>query len=137
MSESKLRPRVGVGVIVVNDGKLLLMKRKGSMGSGTWGLPGGKLDFGEAIEDCAVRETLEETGLKVTDPTFLTITNDITLEENNHFVTLYIKVTYTGGEPQNMEPEKCDAIEWFDPKNLPSPLFLPMQNLLKTDITII
>jgi 8-oxo-dGTP diphosphatase len=137
MTNAALRPRVGVGVLIVKDGTVLLMKRKGSHGNGTWAPPGGKLDFGEEIETCATRETFEETGLKIKNPRFLTITNDISLEENNHYVTLWMIARYNRGQPENIEPEKCEALEWFDLNDLPSPLFLPMINLLKAKVKIL
>ena len=59
------RPIVGVGVIVLRNGLVLLGERIGSHGSGTWALPGGHLEFGETVEQCAAREVLEETGLKL------------------------------------------------------------------------
>ena len=57
--ESKC-PKVGVGVAVVKDGKVLLGKRKNAHGEGTWSFPGGHLEYKESWEDCAIRETLEE-----------------------------------------------------------------------------
>jgi 8-oxo-dGTP diphosphatase len=56
-----MRPKVGVAVIVVKDTRILLGKRVNSHGSGTWQFPGGHLEFGEPIEDCAKRELFEET----------------------------------------------------------------------------
>ena len=58
-------PQVGVGVLILRDGKVLLGRRKGSHGAGCWSAPGGHLEFGETLEDCAAREVLEETGLKI------------------------------------------------------------------------
>ncbi len=134
MTKSGLHPRVGVGVLILKDGKLLMAKRKGSHGSGTWAPPGGKLDFEEEVEACAIRETFEETGLEVKDPKFITITNDIA--EGTHYVTLWTRAIYAGGEPRITEPEKCDEIGWFDLNDLPSPLFLPMENLLKAGVKL-
>jgi 8-oxo-dGTP diphosphatase len=127
-----VHPLVGVGVLIRKNGKFLLAKRKGSHGSGTWSPPGGKLEFGEEIETAAIRETYEETGLMITGLRFLTATNDIFKEDNKHYVTLWLKAEYTSGKPKIMEPDKLShAWEWFSIDQLPSPLFIPLQNLLK------
>ena len=57
---------------------------------GTWGLPGGHLEFGESFETCATRETLEETGLKMKDVRFLNATNSIMKAENKHYITIFM-----------------------------------------------
>ncbi|OAP64355.1 hypothetical protein AYL99_00327 [Fonsecaea erecta] len=57
--------------------KFLLGQRLGSHGAGTWALPGGHLEFGESLEECAAREVREETGLEVDEIEFLTATNDV------------------------------------------------------------
>ena len=57
------RVGAGVGILVVYKGLVLLGRRKGSNGAGMWSAPGGRLEFGEEIEDCARRELFEETGL--------------------------------------------------------------------------
>lgn len=59
-------------------------------GTGTWALPGGKLSVGETWFECAERETLEETSLKIKAKSFVAVTNDIFVDEGKHFVTLYI-----------------------------------------------
>ena len=59
------RPKVGVGVIIVKEGKILLGKRKNAHGEGTWCPPGGHLELGESYEECAKRETFEETNFKI------------------------------------------------------------------------
>ena len=65
MREPSSQPRVGVGVFVLRDGLVLLGLRRGAHGAGTWALPGGHLEFGEAVEHCAAREVHEETGLNM------------------------------------------------------------------------
>ena len=61
-------PRVGIGVIVMRNGLVLLGERIGAHGAGTWALPGGHLEFGESVEQCARREVWEETGLEPRGP---------------------------------------------------------------------
>lgn len=114
-----MNPRVGVGVVVLNnEGKVVLGKRKGSHGAGTWAFPGGHLEFGESFEACAVREVLEETGLSIHDVRFLTATNDVMEAEGKHYITVYVgaRVREDKGQPQQpqiMEPEKCDEWRWI------------------------
>jgi 8-oxo-dGTP diphosphatase len=127
------RPKVGVGVIVINGSKILMGKRKNAHGHGSWSFPGGHLELNETTEECARRETLEETGLKVKNIRIGTFTNDIFEKEGKHYITLFMLSDYdpSSGEPKVMELEKCEKWEWFEWDNLPSPLFLPIQNLLK------
>jgi 8-oxo-dGTP diphosphatase len=124
------RPRVGVGVIIVRDRKVLLGKRQGAHGAGTWALPGGHLEFGESVEDCARRETLEETGLHLTAIRSGPYTNDVMPAEGHHYVTVFVLAQASAGEARVLEPEKCDGWAWFTWAELPENLFLPLRNLL-------
>jgi len=58
-------PRVGVGVIVTRGDRVLLIRRVGVYGQGTWSTPGGHLEYGESPGACAIRETKEETGVDI------------------------------------------------------------------------
>jgi 8-oxo-dGTP diphosphatase len=58
-------PRVGVGAVVVQDGRILLVRRGQEPMKGRWSIPGGLLELGEALQDGVVREVREETGLEV------------------------------------------------------------------------
>lgn len=126
------RPKVGVGVMIVKDGKILFGKRKGSHGEGAWSLPGGHLEFGESLEECAKREVMEETGLLVDGIKEVTFTNDIFTTEDKHYITLYVKAKLVSGKLELKEPEKCERWGWFKWDNLPKPLFLPIENLIKS-----
>lgn len=125
------RPRIGVGVLIIDDNKILLGQRKNAHGQGSWAPPGGHLEGGESWEGCAQREVLEETGLLLDDICFLSVTNDIFLENNNHYVTIFMRALYKGGEIKNLEPEKCEEWQWFSFDELPSNLFLPFKNMLQ------
>ena len=127
------RPKIGVGVFVIKDKKILMGKRKNAHGNGTWSLPGGHLEFFERFEDCSKREVLEETGLNVDNIIFATATNDMFKEESKHYVTIFVKSRYIEGIAKVMEPDKCEQWDWFKWDELPKPLFLPLENLRKTN----
>lgn len=131
MDKTALKPRVGVGIIVVRNGQILLGRRKGAHGAGTWAPPGGHLEFGESAEDCAKREALEETGLVLDSVSQGPFTNDIFVGEQKHYVTLFMISNCPIGDPQVLEPDKCEGWEWFDWANLPRPLFKSLETLLK------
>jgi len=125
------RPKVGVGVIVLRDGKVLLGKRKNAHGEGSWCFPGGHLELNEEVEECARREVMEEAGITVKNLKKGPYTNDIFMDEKKHYITLIIVCDYDSGEVRVMEPEKCEKWEWFNWSQLPKPLFIPVENLLK------
>ena len=63
--EYPAHPVVGVGAVVVRDGKALIIKRAHEPRKGEWSLPGGLLELGESLQDAARREIKEETGLDI------------------------------------------------------------------------
>jgi 8-oxo-dGTP diphosphatase len=125
------RPKVGLGVLIRHQGKILLGKRKNAHGEGDWCAPGGHLEAAESFEECALREVGEETGLKIKNLRFATCTNDIFINEDKHYVTIIMVADWEGGDPELKEPDKCEKWEWFDWNNLPDHLFLPNVNLKK------
>ena len=119
-------PYVGVGCIVVREGKLLLVRNQ----RGWWSIPGGHLDFGESPDLCAARETFEETGVSVTNVEFVAITNDVLLELSKHYLTVWMHGDADNVPPQIGDTAEINDIGWFSPDQLPSPLHLYFQNLL-------
>lgn len=126
----KQKPRVGVGVAVVKNGKVLLGRRKGAHGVGSWSFPGGHLEFGEDVEECARRELKEETDLKALSLQSGPWVNDL-IDEDKHYATLFMFVDAFEGEPKLLEPNKCEGWEWFSWNALPTPLFPPVASLIK------
>ena len=114
------RPKVGVGVMVKRGDKVLLGKRKGAHGESTYGWIGGHLEFGETPKDCARREAMEETGLKIINLKLICVSNIIAYDK--HYLDLEFSAE-TVGEPKVLEPDKVEAWEWHDINNLPKPLF--------------
>ncbi|MBF0314928.1 MAG: NUDIX domain-containing protein [Oligoflexia bacterium] len=122
--------RVGTGVLIFKEKKILLGKRVGAHGAHTWAPPGGHLEFGEEPEECAKREVLEEVGIEIKNIRRGPYTNDIFISEKKHYITLFILADYASGEVEVKERDKCEQWDWFAPEHLPGPLFLPLQNLL-------
>ena len=129
----------GVGIMVLRDGKVLLGKRNndpekaGSAlhGEGTWTMPGGKVHFGESLEDAAFREVMEETGMKINKQNLrlISLTNDIVTDA--HFATIGFLCRDFSGEQEVMEPDEITEWGWFALDNLPEPLFPPCRKIIR------
>lgn len=130
-SSSTKHPRVGVGCVVQRDGKILLGKRKGSHAMGFWGFPGGHLEFGESVEECAKRELNEETGLSSVSLKQGPWVENVMIDEDKHYITIFVFIDQFEGEPNLCEPDKCEGWEWFPIDSLPDPLFSPIPSLFK------
>ena len=125
-------PRIGVGVIIKRNGKVLAHKRRGAHGEGTWGLIGGHLNFMETIEECARREALEEIGAVLKNLRIVDFTNNFFPQENKHYLTVFVTADLSNVSTINVnEPDKIEALEWFEWDNLPEPMFVPVVNLKK------
>jgi 8-oxo-dGTP diphosphatase len=131
MGNNNERPTVGIGVCIIKDKRVLLGKRTNSHGDGSWSFPGGHLEKYESWENCAKREVLEETDLKIRNTRFAGVTNDIFPKEEKHYITIFIIADYDSGQLKTMEPEKCSDWEWFSWGELPQPLFRPIKNLIE------
>lgn len=127
------QPRVGLGVLIFNtEGCILLGKRLSAHGTCTFGPPGGHLEYGESFEACALREVFEETGLRITDPQFLALTNDVFEPDQKHYVSIFMRASFPEGQGlQVREPLKTEKWDWFSLQHLPANLFLPLKHFLE------
>jgi ADP-ribose pyrophosphatase YjhB (NUDIX family) len=116
-----LRPRVGCGAALIDDqGRLLLVKRIKAPEAAHWGVPGGKLDWGEAARSCAVREIREELGITSVLGPVLAVTDMIA--EDYHWVAITYRTVRFEGEPAIQETHALSDWGWFALDALPSPL---------------
>lgn len=103
--------------------------RSSPPGNDQWCFPG-HLEFGETPEECAIRETREETGLILSEVSRGLWVHDIFPENDSQYITIFMVGRYNGGDPIVMEKEKCKKWEWFPYTQLPYPLFPPIQTFL-------
>lgn len=120
--EQEHRPKVGVGVMIFKNGKILLGKRKNAHGEGEYAWPGGHMEHMESFEECAKRETLEETGMEIENISFLRLLNFKDYAPK-HYIDIVLKADWKSGEPQVLEAHKCEGWDWYDIDDLPDPLF--------------
>ena len=118
----------GVAVIIERNGKILLGKRCEGWANGTWTLIGGKLGSGENFVDAAKREAKEETSLEIDDLELVKKrVNDI---DGINYLTFEFKPRLVKGEPKPMEPNEIERWKWFDPRNLPEPMYIPSKKAI-------
>lgn len=130
------RPKVGIGVAIRCDDHVLLGLRQGRHAPGMWGFPGGHLEGGESFEHCVIRETAEETGIRLVSATLWTVENVVFWTENKHYVTIFMVADHpTGQDAINLEPEKCERWDWFPWDKLPSPLMPGIEALVRRGLS--
>lgn len=124
MSDSTTPPRpgVGVGAAIVRDGALLLVLRLREPEAQCWGLPGGKVDWGEPVRTACAREIAEELGLTITPGRLLCMADTIDKGDGRHWTAPVYLVEDCEGEPAVLELDKLGGCGWFPLDALPSPL---------------
>lgn len=110
-------PRAGVAALIFSGDELLMIKRKGSHGAGTWSVPGGWMDFGESPDQSVKREVKEEVNLDVRPLRFLHATNWVFYADKVQSVCLWwlcqpIAPGYYDGI-RNNEPDKIETMCWI------------------------
>lgn len=125
------RPYIGVAVMVWQGDMLLLGKRKEKHAGQSWQFPGGHLEWGESVSECAVREAREEAGIEISDVQHAGFTGNILMLGGRQYITLFVSAQYSSGDAHVMEPDKCSCWRWFNYDELPSPLFSPITDFLQ------
>ena len=88
------QPIVGVGAVILQDGKVVLVKRRFEPLAGQWSLPGGRLELGETLEGGLAREMLEETGLEVEVGPVVDVFDRILLDPERKVRYHYVLIDY-------------------------------------------
>jgi 8-oxo-dGTP pyrophosphatase MutT (NUDIX family) len=124
---------VGVSVLLTNTrGELLLGRRKNNTASGLLSTPGGRVEPGEHLFECAAREFLEETGASISTAHLRFVDFKEHFRYGGHYIMFYVHATYHIGEIVNVEPNKCEGWNFVDTLSvLPSDCTEPPDVLLR------
>ncbi len=113
-------PLVGVGAIIVEDGRVLLVKRGHAPLLGEWSIPGGVLEVGETVREAAMREACEETGLTVEPRELLGVFDRVLRDESGrvryHYVLIDFLCRRTAGD--SCAAGDADEVRWFTPEEV-------------------
>ncbi|MEU2014046.1 NUDIX domain-containing protein [Nocardia sp. NPDC019302] len=109
-----------VHLMLVDDQGRYLFGRRADTGyeDGAWHLPSGHLESDESVVDALVREAAEEVGV-VISPEDVQFAHVMHNSSSVGRAAFFFLVRTWGGNPANQEPDKCDALEWFAPAELP------------------
>lgn len=117
---STKHPVLGASIAVWRDGKVLLVQRGKQPNKGFWAFPGGHVEFGETVRQAALRELMEETGIRAEITAladvfdFIGQTKDS--QVNSHFVLTVFSAVWLSGEARAMDD--AAAVMWADPGNI-------------------
>jgi len=118
--EYPARPILGVGAVVVSDGRVLLVKRGKEPAKGVWSIPGGAVEIGETIRDAVTRETKEETGLEIEVRDLLSVLERIFRDDSGRIKYHYVLIDYRAVPVGGVLSAGSDAAEvaFFEPCQL-------------------
>jgi 8-oxo-dGTP diphosphatase len=105
-------PLVGVGAVVIRDGKILLIKRAFEPGAGKWSVPGGLVELGEKLSETCAREVEEETGLKVEILELINVFDMIDNDETGRIKYHYVLVEFLAKPVSGEERLSKETLEF-------------------------
>lgn len=110
------QPLVGIGAVLISEGKILLEKRGNEPGRGQWSIPGGLVELGESTEQTLVREVKEETGLEVESAGLIDVVGNAVRDEAGkikyHFVIIDYLTKIKGGTLK--AGTDAEELKWVD-----------------------
>ena len=119
-----------VHIILINDNKILLQKRKGSkLWPGYYALPAGHIDEGETQYDALVREAKEELGIDIQEKDLQLVS--VLHPYQEEYMNIFFSTRKFEGTPQIIEKEKCDDLRWFNLNNLPDNTIERIKQVIK------
>lgn len=108
---------IAADAVIIKDGKILLVKRGTQPFLGMWAVPGGRLEGNETLEQCAIRETREESGLEAKVERLVGIYSKPARDPRKIIAAAYL-CSITGGTQKPQQGE-INEVRWFSLDNLP------------------
>ena len=105
------QPVVGVGAVIIKDGKIALIKRGNEPAKGKWTIPGGLVELAESPEEAVIRETKEEVGLEVDKPDLLDVVSQVDYDEEGKVKYHYVIIEYLVHVNSGKAEAASDAVE--------------------------
>ncbi len=127
MSDNKF-PVLAVDVVITDEkGQIVLVKRRHPPFTDYWALPGGSIEYGETVEQTALREAEEETGLKVRVERLVGVYSDPERDPRGHVISIAVIAKQIGGEL--IAGEETKGVKFFD--KIPSELAFDHKKILQ------
>ena len=114
-------PALTVDGVLIEDGRILLIRRGREPFKGKWALPGGFVEYGERVEDAIIREFREETGLETEIAGLLGVYSDPDRDPRGHTVSIVYLLRRKGGEMKG--GDDASEARFFPLDNLPEMAF--------------
>lgn len=109
------KPRIAVSAVILDRGKILLVKRATSPSKGKWALPGGKVEYGERMAEAVRREVREEVGLDIEPICVFRIVEIVCPERGYHFVLAVFLARLKGVNTLRINKEEVEKAVWLHP----------------------
>jgi ADP-ribose pyrophosphatase YjhB (NUDIX family) len=105
------QPVVGVGAVIIKQGKIALIKRGNEPSRGKWTIPGGLVELAESPEQAVIREAKEETGLSVDSPLLIDVVSNVDYDESGKVKYHYVIIDYLVHVKAGTAEAASDAVE--------------------------
>lgn len=116
---TRFTAKVAVHLFLMRDRQVLLLRRQNTgYEDGNYSVIAGHLDGGEEVRAAMIREAAEEAGIRI-DPADMRVVGVMHRLSNDERIDFFLTASRWTGEVRNLEPHKCDQLDWFDPENLP------------------
>lgn len=105
------QPVVGVGAVIIKEGKIALIKRGNEPARGKWTIPGGLVELAESTEQAVIRETKEEVSLEVENPILMDVVSNVDYDETGKVKYDYVIIDYLVHVKAGTAEAASDAVE--------------------------